>query len=162
MNSETLYLEGMKPKRFGWIVRPVRRSLFRLLRPYFDAFLAEQGRLEHAIHGTNVRVDALAPPSPDAGLAARLERLDASVDTLSPIAGRPGALPDSAGHELAVIKEELARLEQRVLALELKHESVDARTKTIAALEWDRQAVVSRLTALEDALAARIDELAKE
>jgi hypothetical protein len=139
MNSETLNREGMKPKRFGWLVRPLRRLVFRLLRPYFDAFLAEQGRLEHTIHGTSVRVAALARPPADADLAARIDRLDASVETLSRVAGQSGgALSDSVSQELAMIKEELGRLEQRTMALELKHESIEARTSSIAALEWDR------------------------
>jgi len=162
MNSETLYREGMKPKRWGWAVRPLRRLLFRVLRPYFEAFLAEQDRLEHAVQGTNARVDSLERPPVDAGLSTRIERLESSFDTLSRVVARPDAASDSVGHELVVLKEELARFEQRVVALELEHESIDARTSSIAALEWDRQAVVSRLSAIEDALAARIDELANE
>lgn len=83
MNIEELYVEGMQPQRMGWLVRPLRRLLFRVLRPYFVILLR--------------------------------------------------AAEDPA-------------LEQRVASLE-------ARTRAASAVIWDREAVVRRLAAIEDALA---------
>jgi hypothetical protein len=61
MKPEQLYEIGMRPERFGWAIRPLRRVLWRLLRPFMLLIARRLQELSDAIeygHGDPSRLEA--------------------------------------------------------------------------------------------------------
>lgn len=59
---------------------------------------------------------------------------------------------DGLGSHLQGIEEKIGSIERRVQVLADNQRVIDERVSSVAAQAWDRQAVVRRLAALEDAL----------
>jgi hypothetical protein len=130
VNHDELYREGMRPQRFGWLVRPIRRVLFRLLRPFLLALAREQEGLADGLRGLDPRL-------------ADLERGQR-------VAG--DALDGIAPH-LTEVERRQREFERRLAVLEDAREAMDARAQSASSVAWDREAIARRLAALEDALA---------
>src|SRR5947209_7170912 len=120
----------MRPQRLGWLVSPIRRVLFRLLRPFLLALASEQRRLGDGQQGIQGRVDELE------------RRQSAAGDVL-----------DDVAPHLTEVERRQREFERRLAVLEATQEAMDARAQSAAAVSWDREAIARRLAALEDALA---------
>ncbi|WP_333501010.1 hypothetical protein, partial [Kluyvera genomosp. 2] len=64
MNIHELYLSGVSSARTRFLMNPLRRILFKLMRPYFNHFIAELGNLseqpslEHRFNTVETRMHA--------------------------------------------------------------------------------------------------------
>lgn len=144
MNPEEFYREGMRPERLGFLVRPIRRLVYRLLRPYLLVLLriANQG---------GAAAQLLGASEPDAArlVVGRVRELDAQQRALAESVADLTTQVAAVDQRLELIAERLARFEE-------SHEQLDAKLRSISALAWDREAVVRRLATIEDLLAREL------
>jgi DNA repair ATPase RecN len=131
MNAEEFYREGMRPERMGFVVRPLRRLVYRLLRPYLLVLL----RIANAGGAENE--------------PATFRQLDIQQRAIAESVGDMTTQLAAVQQRLELIAERLARYQER-------QEEIDAKLRSISALTWDREAVVRRLAMLEDLLAREL------
>ncbi|HZQ84855.1 MAG TPA: hypothetical protein VFA83_08465 [Acidimicrobiales bacterium] len=111
--------------RLRSVMQPTRRTLGRILRPYF----AHQ---QTQVHRVEERIDAIDRRLPS------VDELAAAVTELAEIQGQ--------------LAQALEALTAQVAGLAERQEEIDRKAAVVAAVTWDHVALTRRLAALEDVL----------
>jgi hypothetical protein len=123
MGDFAFYEADIEPKRFRWIVVPLRKLLRRLLGPVWS-------QEELLFHSLNERIAHLETELSSGAVSSRIE--DGIEDVRVDLRGRQEASTE-------LITQRLADLERQV--------------ETLTGLGWDHVAVVRRLASIEDHMA---------